>query len=183
VSQELAVLKKVSLSLNELGIPYMVTGSIAASFYSEPRMTRDIDLVVEIKGTDIEKLVKKFRPDFYIDEKMIKEAIQHESLFNIIHNETMVKVDFVVRKDSEYRKVEFGRRRTIAIDGVSVGLVTAEDLVLSKLLWAKDSQSEFQMRDVSNILRTQKNLDMIYIKRWSETLGIAELLNKVSTKC
>ena len=180
VSDQLEILKKTCVALSDLGIPYMITGSIAASMYSEPRMTRDIDFVIELKGTDVSAMVDRFRSEFYVDEKMIKDAIQHESMFNLIHQATMQKLDFVIRKETEYRKVEFDRRRTESFGGIPVQVVSAEDLVLSKLLWSNATDSEFQLRDVKNVLRAQKKLDANYLKKWSETLGVSDLLKKAS---
>jgi hypothetical protein len=97
---------------------------------------------------------------------MIRDAIRKKSMFNIIHNEGIIKVDFIVRKDSEYRRLEFERRRSIPFEGIEINIVSAEDLIISKLYWAKDSMSEMQLRDVKNILKTVSDIDMDYIEEW-----------------
>lgn len=146
---ELEVLKTVITRLDSAGIPYMVSGSIAANFYTTPRMTRDIDIVIEVGEEDIEKLFSLFSDDFYIDRDLVKEAIRDKQMFNIIHNEAIIKIDFIVRKETEYRKIEFERRRSLTFEGLRIFITSPEDLIISKLYWAKDSLSEMQMRDTS----------------------------------
>ena len=90
-----------------------------------------------------------------------------------------MKVDFVVRKDTPYHREEFGRRRPGTVDGHTVWMVSAEDSILSKLLWAKDSRSELQLRDVRQLIAAQPNLDWAYVSRWAQQLGIADLLRQI----
>src|SRR5207244_4520611 len=109
-------------------IPYMVSGSVAMNFYAQPRMTRDIDIVIELKSTDVQRVCALFSNDFYIDEVDVRESIESQGIFNIIHNRSMVKVDFVIRKESKYRQEEFGRRQPIILENISISVVTPEDL-------------------------------------------------------
>jgi len=179
VSDELDVLKSVAARLEAAGIPYMVTGSMAANFYATPRMTRDIDLVVELREGDVTRIVTLFQGEYYIDRAMVEQAVRTRSMFNMIHNALVVKVDCVVRKDSEYRRGEFSRRRTVGIDGQPVGLVAPEDLILSKLEWAKESRSQIQLDDVRNLLRSVQHLDHAYLNRWADRLGVATLYREI----
>jgi hypothetical protein len=142
VSDELDVLQSVTGRLQAGGISYMVTGSMAANFYATPRMTRDIDLVVELSDADIDRVVSLFQDTYYIDPDMVQQAIRNRSMFNMIHNALVVKVDCLVRKDTDYRREEFARRRTITLAGQSVAIVAPEDLILSKLDWARESRSQ-----------------------------------------
>ncbi len=176
---ELEVLKIVTKKLELNNIPYMVTGSIAANFYTIPRMTRDIDIIIEINKDDAKKIFSLFADDFYIDLNSIKEAINNYHIFNIIHNTGIVKVDFIIKKNLEYRKVEFERRQSIFFEGMKLYITSPEDLVISKLFWAKDSLSEMQLKDVKNILNTVPALDMIYIKKWISKLGLDDIYKKV----
>jgi len=179
MSEELEVLKRVSQGLEKSGIPYMVTGSIAANFYSVPRMTRDIDIVIEIESENVDRLLEAFQGDFYIDRESALEAVESRGMFNILHNEYVLKIDFIVRKDSSYRELEFSRRRRLTIEGDSFWVVAPEDLILSKLSWAKDSLSELQLGDVKNLLGTLKDLDENYIKKWVGSLGLEVVYKKV----
>lgn len=177
--EELEVLKTVIERLNKANIPYMITGSMATNYYSVPRMTRDIDIVVELEGENIGKLYNLFKDDFYIDEEMIKDAVRREDTFNVIHNDTIVKVDFIIRKKSEYRELEFSRQREANIEGVSMRIAAPEDMILSKLYWAKDSRSEMQLKDVRTMLDHVEELDTEYIKKWIEKLGLQEIYGEV----
>ena len=93
--------------------------------------------------------------------------------------EWIVKADFIVRKDSAYRRTEFDRRREIDIDGEPVVLVSPEDLILSKLHWGKDSGSELQRRDVEQLLQSVEDLDENYLKEWASELGVLPLLEQL----
>ena len=179
VSDELDVLKLVAARLEAAGISYMITGSMAANFYTTPRMTRDIDLVIELSERDVERVTGLFQDEYYIDRDMVQRAVQSQSMFNMIHNALVVKVDCVVRKDSEYRREEFARRRPVTIAGQPVYIVAPEDLILSKLDWAKESRSQLQLDDVRNLLKSGQALDTAYLNRWVERLGLTALYQEV----
>jgi len=179
ISEELRVLKIISQRLEEAGIPYMLTGSTAMNYYATPRMTRDLDLVIELKASDIQNLVHEFHKDFYIDPDAITEALEHQSMFNIIHNEWVIKVDFILRKQSPYHQLEFERRKKVKIKDFEFWIVSAEDLILSKLNWAKESMSDFQLRDVQNLLQGIEKIDLDYIKKWVINLKLEVLYQKV----
>lgn len=179
-SEELEVLKEVGRRLGRVRIPYMVTGSIAANVYAIPRMTRDIDIVVELSEADIDKLVNIFRDDFYVEPEAVEAAVRKKGMFNLIHTEHVIKVDFVVRKDSPYRRKEFSRKKKISVDDEFLYVVAPEDLILSKLDWAKESRSEVQLTDVRNLLRSVKGLDRRYLSRWAKQLGVESLYREVT---
>jgi len=179
VSEELEVLKEVTRRLDRAGLSYMITGSMAANFYTVPRMTRDIDIVVELAEADLGSFIPLFEADFYLDPQTVRDAVKHQGMFKLIQNEYVVKIDFIVRKDSPYRPREFSRRRKVGVDGQSFYLVAPEDLILSKLEWAKDSRSEIQLLDVRNLLNSVKRLNRRYLTRWSKELGIEALYREV----
>ena len=181
MSEELAVLKLVSERLRSAGIPYMITGSIASNFYAVPRMTRDVDLVIEMKRSDVDRLMGLFKDDFYIDRDSVMQAVDQQGMFNILHNESVIKIDFIVRKDTPYRELEFGRRREISVEGVRMWIVSPEDLVLSKLVWASDSMSEMQLGDVKNILAMARGIDYGYLEKWVSSLSLQETYRKVQS--
>jgi hypothetical protein len=179
MSVELEVLKLVCHRLDQAGISYMLTGSFAANFYAIPRMTRDIDIVVELPKLDIDKFFEAFESDFYIDKETIDEAIRHQGMFNIIHNESVFKIDFIIRKDTSYRHAEFIRKQQIKLNNNLIWIVAPEDLIISKLWWAKDSMSDMQLNDVKNLLLTIKNLDKNYIDQWVQNLDLNSVYEKV----
>lgn len=179
MTDEQEVLKIVTTRLESAGIRYMLTGSIAANFYTTPRMTRDIDIIIEVGEKDTERLFALFSDDFYADRDSIKNALHDRGMFNIIHRAGVVKVDFIVRKDADYRKIEFERRRKIEFEGLRIDVVSPEDLILSKLDWAKESLSEMQIRDVKNLLNTVPDLDMPYIEKWVAKLNLRKIYQEV----
>ena len=179
MSEQLDILKQVARRLETANISYMISGSIALSYFAQPRLTRDIDIVIELYNKDTERLVGSFSKDYYIDETVVKDAVARAGMFNVIHLASMMKVDFIVRKHTPYRQAEFERRRQVKIGDDSIWFVTPEDLVLSKLIWASDSRSEMQFNDVRTILKDVKLLDWNYVKHWANALNITELLNEV----
>jgi hypothetical protein len=173
---EIDIVRDISTRFERAQIPYMLTGSMAMNYYAQPRMTRDIDVVVEITPEDIERMMVLFRPQYYVSEENIRDSLAHESIFNLIHLESVIKVDCIVRKSSEYRRVEFGRRRRISIREFTTYIVSKEDLIISKLLWAKDSHSEIQLGDVRNLLAT--GYDVAFLRRWTHELRLDNLLEE-----
>jgi hypothetical protein len=174
VATEIDIVRDVSHKLDAAGIGYMLTGSMAMNYYAQPRMTRDIDVVVAIGASDVERMASLFEPAYYLSRESIRDAVAHESVFNLIHHESVIKVDFIVRKQSDYRQVEFERRQKIAILDFTTYIVSKEDLILSKLWWAKDSHSELQLGDVKNLLAT--GYDKAYLECWTLALGLNTLL-------
>jgi len=154
----------------------MLTGSMAMNYYAQPRMTRDIDIVVAIGPNDVERVAALFEPEYYVSRDSIHESIAHEAIFNLIHHESVIKVDCIVQKRGEYRQAEFERRQKVTILDFTTYLVSKEDLIVSKLFWAKDSHSEIQLGDVRNLLAT--GYDAAYLQRWTRELGLDSLLQE-----
>jgi hypothetical protein len=179
MQNELDIVRDVSVKLDSAHIAYMLTGSMAMNYYAQPRMTRDIDVVVALRPADAARVVQLFSPDYYVSREAVDSSIAHQSLFNLIHNESVIKVDCIVRKETEYRRTEFNRRQRIKIENFETWIVSKDDLILSKLFWAKDSLSELQIRDVKNLVST--GCDRDYIGQWTGELGVANLWEKVSS--
>ena len=173
---EIDIVRDISHRFEEAGIPYMLTGSMAMNYYAQPRMTRDIDVVVAIGPEDVGRVASLFRNDYYVSEENIRESLAHESIFNLIHQESVIKVDCIIRKGSEYRRAEFERRQRISIRDFTTFIVSKEDLIVSKLFWAKDSHSEVQLGDVRNLLAI--GYDNAYLQRWTRELGLDNLLQE-----
>jgi hypothetical protein len=167
---ELDILRDVTRKFDQLNIQYMLTGSLAMSYYSQPRMTRDIDLVVNISQTSIKKIETLFIADYYISIDSVINAIDNEFMFNLIHTESSIKVDCIVRKKEEYRLTEFERRQKIRLTDFDIYIVSKEDLIISKLIWFKDSNSELQKKDIKNLLVSGYDND--YLQRWIVRLNL-----------
>jgi len=173
---EIDIVRDISRRFEQGHIPYMLTGSMAMNYYAQPRMTRDIDVVIATASHDVERVAALFRPDYYVNEENIRESLAHESIFNLIHQESVIKVDCIVRKSSEYRRREFDRRQKISILDFTTFIVSKEDLIISKLFWARDSHSELQLGDVKNLLAT--GYDAAYLQHWTRELDLDNLLQE-----
>jgi len=140
-------------------------------------MTRDIDLVVECALSDVEKVVEAFESDCIVSAEAVRAAVESETMFNIIHAGWVIKADFIIRKDSPYRKLEFERRRRLLVDDTSIMFAAPEDLILSKLCWARETGSAIQSRDVQELLAADVDLDWRYLELWAANLGVTRDLN------
>jgi predicted nucleotidyltransferase len=169
------LLRTVIELLDTAGIPHMVVGSYASSFHGEPRMTRDIDLVVDPSEEALHHLIDLVDLDrFYVSDVM--DAYHSRSMFNLIEPRTGWKIDFVLRRDRPFSLAEFERRIPARIGEVDVYLASAEDTMLAKLEWGKASSSDRQLDDAVAIAVTQ-DVDIHYLAEWADELGIAEELN------
>ena len=176
MKSELDILYDITKRFNEAGFDYMLTGSVALNYYAEPRMTRDIDIVVALNPKDADSVVALFENDYYVPRNAVRRALGNQTLFNLIHSESIIKVDCIIRKNTEYRRLEFERRQQVQVDGVEIWIVSKEDLIISKLIWAQDSHSDFQLRDVRNLLKTGYDAD--YLEKWTRKLLLDELLRE-----
>jgi hypothetical protein len=175
-----SVLRDCTERFERLGIAYMLTGSMAMVNYAMMRMTADIDIVIEVSDGDSEIIIAEFEPDYYVPHGRVRDAIQRKFMFNLLHQEKLVKVDCVIRKETEYQRKAFSNRKKVMFSDFDVWIISREDLILSKLNWAKDTHSEMQIRDAANILRN--GFDENYIKHWAEKLGIEDLLAEAFAK-
>ena len=179
MSEELEILKIVVERLEQTGIPYFISGSLAANYYTVPRMTRDIDIVLELKPAHLKLFIANFQNDFYVEGESIKEEVGRRGMFNLIHKEYAFKVDFIIRKETEFQDSCFKRCREVRLEDYTARMISREDLVIAKLLWAKDSLSELQLRDVKNLLLTAGNLDKAYLEQWVSRLSLKNVYEKV----
>lgn len=160
--------------LEEAGVPYMVTGSLASSYHGVPRATRDVDIVLDPEPAALGRLVDGLdAAGFYVDREAAMDALAGRSQFNAIGPDA-AKVDFIVRRDRPFSIEEFARRQPADLLGTAGFVTTAEDLVIVKLEWAAASGSERQLRDVAGIIALAEALDVAYIERWTSALGLGE---------
>ena len=177
MTEELQLLRDIVARLDAAGIDYMLTGSVALNCYAQPRMTRDIDLVVAFQLEDVARIEEGMGQDYYVSAHAAREAVLNRSCFNAIHQTTLIKVDFMVRKREDYRLHEFARRQRLKVSDFEVWVVSKEDLILSKLHWARESGSERQLADVENLIATGCDTD--YLRTWSAALNLTDTLTRV----
>ena len=177
---ELLALGDICARLDGAGIAYMLTGSLAMSFYARPRMTRDIDLVVALEAAQAKGLVAILGADYHADAGAIAAALGAARPWNIIHLPSVVKIDLIPRKDTAYRRAEFERRLKVELAGVALWIVSVEDLILSKLEWSRESRSEQQRSDVKLLLAAP--LDRAYLDKWAVRLDLQGLLKEAANE-
>jgi hypothetical protein len=182
--QEYLVLKQLTDTLDALKIDYAIGGSIASSVYGKVRFTQDADITVAPFGEKAERLHATLKEDFYMSKDAMAQALSDRGSFNVIHLTSAFKIDIFVRKDDDFYRQLFLRRRRVKLDESLdhlFDIVSAEDIILLKLQWYKSAGcvSERQWSDVLGVLAVQAHLlDMRYLKDWSEKLGLGEMLQK-----
>lgn len=177
------VLKSVVSRLQGLRIPYMITGAIAVNYYGRPRLTHDLDLLVELQASMVEGIVSSFQSDFYIAAGGILEALQHRTMFKALHHDTGLKVDFWLKGGDEYDATRFQRRKKRKIFDEMMFITTAEDLMIIKLKWYRDSSLEKHYLDAAGICEIQRgNLDLRYTKRWLSYFSVLGLFERIKAE-
>lgn len=182
--EPLAITLKVTTVLEKLGIPYVIGGSLASTIYGMLRSTQDSDIVTEMRAAHIEAFVESLQDEFFIDSEMITEAVRRNSSFNIIHRDSMFKVDVFIPQARPFNQSQIARaRRQMISDNpkMQASFASAEDTILSKLEWYRlgGDISERQWRDVLGIFKVQSGqLDLDYLLRWAKELRIEDLLER-----
>lgn len=167
--------------LENLKIPYMIGGSVAAIAYGEPRLTLDMDVIVNLNPQQAKALSKALGTEYYSSLESMQEAISDQSHFNIIQSEVGVKVDFYVLGKDEFSLEEFKRRRREAFDeNMTAVFATPEDIIVKKMEWFKTGESQKHLDDIKGILKISGSiLDLKYIDKWSLKKGLEDIWQKI----
>jgi hypothetical protein len=174
------VLQRITTALDQSSVAYMLTGSFASAYYGMPRSTQDIDVIIEATPEQLRSLVQSLPLDqYYSDLDAALQAHQAESMFNVIDLSTGWKIDFILRKSRPFSREEFRRRVRVNLQGVSLFVASAEDIVVAKLEWSRLAQSQRQIEDAAAILRTRREtLDRSYIEKWTRELHLEDEWDK-----
>ena len=176
---------KVVRVFEKLGIAYHIGGSLASSAFGIARTTLDVDIVADVKLEQALFIKEALKEEFYVDAEMITDAIKRQTSFNLIHYETMFKIDVFTLKNRLFDRQAFLRRleKSVSENGSQrLFFATPEDIILNKLEWYKmeGRTSDRQWNDVLGVLKVQgRQLDMVYLKQWAEELNVSDLLEKV----
>ena len=158
-------------------LTYMVVGSFASATYGEPRLTHDIDIVLDLGMDAVERLCEAFpSPEFYVSASAAREAVRMRSPFNVIHPASGNKVDFMMARDDAWGRSQLARRRRQPILADRETFVASpEDLILAKLWYYQDGGSEKHLRDIASMFRVSgEEIDKAYIEHWAKQLGFTQ---------
>jgi len=174
----------VADALDALDVAYAIGGSFASALHGVMRATMGADLVAKLRPAHVEPLVQALGDAFYADAQTMRDAIRHQGSFNLIHLDTMFKVDVFVARPRAFDRSQLARRRLhlLSEDPERHAYVTsAEDVILSKLEWYRTGGevSDRQWRDVLGVLKVQgERLDGSYLRRMAVELGVIDLLER-----
>jgi hypothetical protein len=183
-NEPVEVTLKVTGIFEKLGIPYLIGGSLASTLYGMVRTTQDSDIVAEMRLEHLQPFVSALQDEFYVDDEMIAESIRRNSSFNIIHRETLFKVDVFIPRPRPFLQSQLARaqKQTFTFETeVSAKFASPEDVILAKLEWYRlgDEVSDRQWRDVLGVLKTQAGeLDLEYLRKWATDLKVSDLLER-----
>lgn len=175
---------QVAQVFEQLGIRYAIGGSLATAVHGVMRATMDADIVADLQPEHAAPLVQALGAAFFADLPAINQAIRDRTSFNLLHLETMFKVDVFVAQERSLDEAQLARRRQhklSAADTADVYVITAEDIILAKLEWYRlgGHVSDRQWQDVLGVLAVQAGkLDIDYLHRMADEIGIVSLLDK-----
>jgi hypothetical protein len=184
LAEPLTITLVVTDAFENLNVPYLIGGSLASALHGTARSTLDVDLVADLQAEQVSQLVELLQREFYIDEQMIRAAVQHKSSFNLIHLSTMFKVDVFITKNRRFDQLQFQRRHLQVVSDEperKAYVSTAEDIILAKLDWYRlgNEVSDRQWRDILGVLKVQAGrLDLNYLNQWAAELKVADLLER-----
>jgi hypothetical protein len=176
------LLRHVSETLDRLAVPYMLVGSFAGYAYGEPRLTQDIDLVLELPTKSVSPFCAAFPPpDFYLSEPAVRDAIRSRFQFNILHLTSGNKVDCVFPRNDDWGRTQLSRRRRqLILDDLESYLAAPEDVILGKLWYYSEGGSDKHLRDIAGILRVSGDqVDRADVTAWATKLGYLDLWERV----
>lgn len=177
MTEELESLKRVIERLNKGRFEYYLTGSMAMSFYLVARMTRDSDIIIQLNENDAKRFYDLFNDEFYMDFEMLMDSINKKMMFNLLDKKSFFKFDFIFFENTEYEVEKFKRRAAKKINNTEIYVISPEDLVISKLEWARNSLSEMQIKDVGMLLKL--DIDKKYINFWINKLNLIEVYKRI----
>ncbi len=172
------LLRRLAEVLDRQKIRYLVTGSVATTTYGEARFTNDIDVVVELGLHQVDAFYAAFpAPEFYCSRDAIIQAIQQHFQFNVLHPNSGFKIDIIIPDDSDFNRARFNRRvRIVGSDGHESWFASPEDVIIMKMAYFKEGQSEKHLRDIAGVLKIKGDkVDREYIAAWADRFQLSDI--------
>lgn len=167
------LLERVATALDAVGIPYMLTGSMASTIHGKGRATYDVDLVIDPTAAQLRRFIASLpSSQYYVNLATALDALGRRSQFNVVDLESSWKADLIIRKDRPFSRAEFDRRREADYRGRRIMIASPEDVALAKLEWAKAGGSPRQIEDAAGILDAHPDFDRAYVEHWVSELAI-----------
>jgi hypothetical protein len=165
----------------ELGIDYVLGGSLASSIHGEPRTTHDLDFVADLRPHHVSAFLEAVQAEYFADESFVRQSVVRRDCFQLVHRRDYLRVDVFLTPDRAFDREKQRRALRMTLDpatGASLRVTSAEDIVLQKLLWFRKGGevSDRQWRDVLAVLKANRAPDLEHLKSWAQTLGISDLL-------
>jgi hypothetical protein len=165
-------------TLERLEINYVVVGSCASISYGEPRMTQDIDIVIDATRPQLILLCEAFAgPEYYVSREAANSALELRSQFNVLHPDSGNKIDFIFPKEDAWSREQIaGRKRIPLFEQFEGYAARPEDIIIGKMIYYEEGGSEKHLRDITGMMRVSGELvDREYVERWAASLGLTEI--------
>jgi hypothetical protein len=174
-------------AFDRLGITYYIWGSVSSSLHGLARQSQDVDVIADVRPDEVHALVQALQSDYYVDERAWQAAIRHGHLYNVIHLNTMLKLDLIPLKQRAFTREEARRAQPHLLEAGThpVRIASAEDAILTKLEWFDmgGRSSARQWNDILGIIGRQgASLDLAYLRQWADALRVRDLLERALTE-
>ncbi|MBI5575514.1 MAG: hypothetical protein HY896_04040 [Deltaproteobacteria bacterium] len=179
------LLRTVLDAFDASGAPYILVGSVASAAYGEPRLTLDIDVVADLTRDNLPRFLSFFpSPEFYVSRDAASEAIERRRQFNVIHPDSGLKVDVIIRKTDEFDRSRFARKRNLPVfPDRPADFASPEDVIIKKLEYFREGGSEKHLRDIAGIIKVSgDDMDLSYVEMWAARKGLTDIWRTIVSR-
>jgi len=178
-----SLISEVTKLMENEGITYAITGSIASAIHGEPVTSIDVDIVTNMTPDQAAGFAETISPRFYADKNMLRNAAIEHSFANLYDSQTGFKIDISVLENTPYHTQVLQRREKIPHPSgeTNFWVVSPEDIILMKLVWRKDTESQKQWENALSVVRVKGNkLDWAYLRKWAKELEVENDLDRLA---
>lgn len=171
------LMQKAADFFERLNVTYRIVGSMASMVRGEARFTNDIDILADLSEEHVDQFELEFpAPDYYISLAAVRTAIQQRRQFNIIHIPSGLKVDVILKKDTEFGRLDILHGQRLKSEGLyDAWFGSSENVILMKLKYFREGRSEKHLRDIASVLLVQgDSINRQYITEWAGKLGVVD---------